>query len=176
MTSSRLWLGRVLTRRSGSKGSIRVERIDHIPDHAEAFDSLVKFYKQKRPPPDGKAKNGHHIDLTADSDDEGDALNAAEGGSQVQKELDDPVELASGLPCACCCACACLVAHGTAEEAVLALVDFPKQVVVALAVAVKYMKGQHLSDSYVSILIVRFWAGECFPASIFFRQGAFSMR
>ncbi len=30
----------------------------------------------------------------------------------------------------------------SAEEAVLALVDFPKQIVIALAVAVKYMKGQ----------------------------------
>lgn len=29
----------------------------------------------------------------------------------------------------------------SAEEAVLALVDFPKQVVVALSVAVQYMKG-----------------------------------
>jgi hypothetical protein len=29
-----------------------------------------------------------------------------------------------------------------AEEAILALVDFPKQVVVALCIAVKYMKSE----------------------------------
>jgi len=56
----------------------------------------------------------------------------------------------------------------TAKEAVLALVDFPKQIVVALCVAVKYMKSVFVP---LPRLIFSIQIGGRFQTSIIFRKG-----
>lgn len=76
-------------------------------------------------------------------DDDG-VVEDLPGGSQANVVVD-PINLASGLPCKLRrleWLSIDLKLIRIAEEAVLAIVDFPKQVVVALAVIIQYMKGQ----------------------------------
>ncbi|KAK4686072.1 DNA mismatch repair protein MSH3, partial [Tremellales sp. Uapishka_1] len=109
---------------TSSSNSVRVERIDKISPYDPAFDYLTRFYKKP-----AAAKSSREIDLTEDSDEE---AGPSEDGDMKEKD-EDLLGLAAGLP---------------SEEAVLALVDFPKQVVVALAVAVKYMKDFGLENAF----------------------------
>jgi DNA mismatch repair protein MSH3 len=107
--------------------SVRVERIDKIPDFETALDHLTKFYSAPR-----SLKSGE-IDMTGDSDEE----------QSKESEIDaNPMDLAAGLPSESAYQHVLIFA---AEAAVLALVDFPKQVVVALSVAVRYMKCEVVS-------------------------------
>lgn len=75
---------------------------------------------------------------------DGAGSDSDKGDGSDGKEVD-PVGLAAGLPCELHrsnCASAPRADLDLAEEAVLALVDFPKQVAVALSVAVTYMTGE----------------------------------
>ena len=94
--------------------------------------------------------SAEEIDMTATGEDD-EFWDGAQGTSGILtrsngKRGDDSIELAAGLPGLL----PLLFQRITlltntiipAEEAVLALVDFPKQIVVVLAVAVKYMKGE----------------------------------
>ncbi|BEJ16126.1 hypothetical protein CspHIS471_0507310 [Cutaneotrichosporon sp. HIS471] len=88
--------------------TVRVERAD-VPEYSEAFDFLAEFYKSK-----GLGKEQEPIRLT-DAED-WDVLMREDGDGE---HVEDPIRVARGLP-----------------HAVLALVDFPKQVVVALAIEI----------------------------------------
>lgn len=145
--------------RTSASSKIRIERIDKILPYNKAFDFITKFYSQTGKSDKGKGKEkvtnlSDEIDLTG-SDDEmllddetGEKMEELPGGSQANAVVD-PINLASGLPCE-------LikprkrkaVADGKAEEAVLAIVDFPKQVVVAFSIIIQYMKGQLYSIDY----------------------------
>jgi hypothetical protein len=59
-------------------------------------------------------------------------------------------------------------AEQSANEAILALVDFPKQIVQALSTAVNHMKGLSLISI---VLITRFRIGECIQESLNVHQG-----
>lgn len=102
-----------ITGDSRSATAVRVEHITKVPSYNEAFDSLTAFYKQNR-------RNGKTpIDMTEDGEHQSDDSAMGDGEEPV-----DSSGLASGLP---------------DEEAVLALVDFPRQVVIAFAMSVTYM-------------------------------------
>lgn len=125
---------RHITDTSRSAAAVRVERVD-VPEYSEAFDSLTEFYRQKSTGK-GKGKEKEPIDLTAE---EGGDVPMHEDGEGEEGDDDDPIGLARGLPRELVAPIPKLTAG---EEAVLALVDFPKQVVVALAMCVRYMKGE----------------------------------
>lgn len=94
------------------------------------------------------------IDLTGDSEeDEGD-LALDEDMLPVSASQASVDDVRMGLAAGLTCEQLSLAELRVAEEAVLALVDFPKQIVVALAVAIKYMKSGSmrwsLADSQLS--------------------------
>lgn len=131
-----------------------------MPKFSEAFEQLTQFYAG---PDDSsmakkiagtKSQNraertgGGEIDLTM-SDNGEDEVEDESADETVESALNereqDPVGLAAGLPCELLLPWRTSdpgPADSAAEEAVLALVDFPKQVVVALSVAVTYMTGE----------------------------------
>lgn len=109
-----------LTSASQNAATVRVERVAHVPAYNKAFDDLTKFYQGKT-----------EIDLTGDEDGD---VPMAEG--QPEEKQVNAIGLAAGLPGGCAQPPS---VNPPDEEAVLALVDFPKQVVIALAMAVKYM-------------------------------------
>ncbi|WWC60269.1 uncharacterized protein I303_102837 [Kwoniella dejecticola CBS 10117] len=123
----------------GSNNAVRTERITKIPLYDEAFDYLTEFYSSKARAKNrarSKRKANEQIDLTMSDDDE--EVTDTNGYAEPSQNGLDPVDngqmgLATGLD---------------STEAVLALVDFPKQVVVALAVAVQYMKTFGLQDAF----------------------------
>ncbi|KAK8861547.1 hypothetical protein IAR55_002369 [Kwoniella newhampshirensis] len=131
--------------KTGTMCTIRVERIEMITTYDKALDYLTRFYNRKSGTSMRSAANGasmQHVDLTAMSDDEdaedmqGDSASG-NGPSHLEetaesKELDE-LALATGLD---------------AGEAVIALVDFPKQIVIALAIAVKHMKAFKLENAF----------------------------
>ncbi|WVF67166.1 hypothetical protein IAT40_001912 [Kwoniella sp. CBS 6097] len=124
--------------KNGTSSSVRIERLDNIQTYDEAFENLTSFYKDRGRKLVKKAgkKNGiEQVDLTLDSDGEMEVDNQ---DGQVEMPEDgtaekDEMGLAGGLDSA---------------EAILALVDFPKQVVVALSVAVEYMKTFGLENAF----------------------------
>ncbi|KLT38917.1 hypothetical protein CC85DRAFT_289044 [Cutaneotrichosporon oleaginosum] len=108
---------------SSSPGeTVRTERVS-VQDYSEAFKYLTEFYKNK-----GKDKERGPIDLTEEEDGD---IFMHEKNQQERRE--DHIGLARGLP---------------REDAVLALVDFPKQVVVALAMCVQYMTTFNLQNVF----------------------------
>ena len=131
-----------------------------MPKYSEAFEQLTQFYagpddssmakkiagtkSQNRAERTGDGE----IDLTM-SDNGADEVEDESANETVESALiereQDPVGLAAGLPCELLLPWRTSdpgPADSAAEEAVLALVDFPKQVVVALSVAVTYMTGE----------------------------------
>ncbi|KAL7423908.1 Mismatch repair protein msh3 [Cryptotrichosporon argae] len=106
---------------------VRVERVADVPKFSKAFDHLTEFWKRKGA--DGAAD---HVDLTHDSDNDVD-MDAPPGSQNTANDPIDPIDIAAGVP---------------AEEAILALVDFPRQVVVALAMLVKYMTDFGLQNAF----------------------------
>lgn len=106
-----------MTGASRSATAVRVERIQDTMDYNAAFDYLTKFYKGKDEPME--------IDLTGD-----------EPPSRESTQVADNLDVTTGLPGGLL-----IEVHLTfsEEDAVLALVDFPKQIVVALAVVIKYL-------------------------------------
>nr|XP_031862964.1 uncharacterized protein CI109_001439 [Kwoniella shandongensis]KAA5530036.1 hypothetical protein CI109_001439 [Kwoniella shandongensis] len=135
------------TTKTGSSGTVRVERIESIMTYDKALDYLTKFYNRKNTispkTPGTYGKASQHVDLTSISDGEEEMASPvptieAEHDIGSEKDRDgepnvDEMALASGLE---------------AGEAVLALVDFPKQIVIALAIAVKYMKAFKLENAF----------------------------
>jgi DNA mismatch repair protein MSH3 len=139
--------------RTSSSNAIRVERIDDIPDFDSAFAHLTKFYKQKRSTMGTNGRGDGEIDMTEDSDE--DSGTAEDKVSKEEQNINtDPMDLAAGLPGEHPFARHRPSLPHVAEEAVLALVDFPKQVVVALSTAVKYMKSERLHSSQDRMLTV----------------------
>ena len=136
-----------------------MERIDKIASYNSAFDFLTKFYNRPGKRPKLNEIDSTEIDLTADSDVVGD--NARSNGEQVDGANNngdipgehgekDPIDLAAGLPGEGLALFAGNRVDAPAEEAVLALVEFPKQIVVALCIAVKYMKSELQSRAQTS--------------------------
>ncbi|GFZ42602.1 MutS protein homolog 3 [Saitozyma sp. JCM 24511] len=127
--------------RTSASSSVRIERIDKIPAYDAAFDYLTIFYNRKAKPAAkrtlGGRRDAEEIDMTGDSDEEQVSviaqMESATGETSNGGDDTSPMGLAAGLP---------------SEEAVLALVDFPKQVVVALSMAVKYMKSFGLENAF----------------------------
>ncbi|WRT65670.1 uncharacterized protein IL334_002615 [Kwoniella shivajii] len=122
--------------RTGSSITVRIERIENIHSYDEAFDYLTRFYSGKKDKKKVREKRDEQIDLTL-SDDELDGAVQNGDSHDLQGETktvqEDDMQLAAGLDSA---------------EAVLALVDFPKQVVVALSIAVRYMKTFGLQNAF----------------------------
>ncbi|WVQ64881.1 uncharacterized protein L199_003050 [Kwoniella botswanensis] len=130
---------------TGSGNTIRTEMIEQILPYDQAFDYLTQFYSVEpsaRLSKTEKKQNGNdHIDLTLS--DDGDQEMDVDVPNGHPKSDDIPIgintpdkdgnDLAAGLD---------------SSEAVLALVDFPKQVVVALSVAVQYMKTFGLQNAF----------------------------
>ncbi|OCF34115.1 DNA mismatch repair protein MSH3 [Kwoniella heveanensis BCC8398] len=124
--------------KTGSNSSVRIERLDRIQSYNDAFENLTSFYQVGRR---GSGKNTRRknaiepVDLTMDSDEdmETDAADGHVGKTTDSSAEAEGIGLASGLDPA---------------EAVLALVDFPKQVVVALSMAVNYMKTFGLENAF----------------------------
>lgn len=111
--------------------------------------------------------------MTADSD-EGLESSAMDERPSIVHELDqagnegglDAVNLAAGVTCQSVDRQQ-IRADSAADEAVLALVDFPKQVVIALSVAVNYMKGEQADECNADS---RFRFAKCFQASLFLHK------
>ncbi|WVR03855.1 hypothetical protein IAU60_000852 [Kwoniella sp. DSM 27419] len=121
-----------------ASAAVRIERIEKVPPFDEALKYMTDFYKRGENKA-GKARTGKtdavdQLDLTLDSDEETtlDGIPTATeiGASHVER---DEMALATGLDTA---------------EAILALVDFPKQVVVSLAVVLRYMKAFGLENAF----------------------------
>ncbi|WVQ79017.1 hypothetical protein IAT38_001109 [Cryptococcus sp. DSM 104549] len=115
--------------RTSGKNTVRVERIENVPTYDAAFDQLTKFYKAR-----GKGKvvdkpgDQSGSAIVIDDEDEPSGQDGTQLSGGAGEGTGDSVGLAAGL--------------GTGldpGEAVLALVDFPKQIVIVLAVAVHYM-------------------------------------
>nr|XP_019050346.1 DNA mismatch repair protein MSH3 [Kwoniella bestiolae CBS 10118]OCF29276.1 DNA mismatch repair protein MSH3 [Kwoniella bestiolae CBS 10118] len=125
---------------SGSGNTVRTERIEQILLYDQAFDYLTQFYsgkKQAKNEARSKKKANEQIDLTMSDDEEIQEIN--EDPSNGRSQNGDVQHGADGND---------LAAGVDSSEAVLALVDFPKQVVVALSIAVQYMKTFGLQDAF----------------------------
>ncbi|WWD05762.1 hypothetical protein V865_003845 [Kwoniella europaea PYCC6329] len=130
---------------NGSGNTIRTEMIEQILPYDQAFDYLTQFYSVEpsaRLSKTEKKQNGNdHIDLTLSDDEDREMdVDVPKGhpkSDDIPNGIDTPdkdgTDLAAGLD---------------SSEAVLALVDFPKQVVVALSVAVQYMKTFGLQNAF----------------------------
>ncbi|WWC87833.1 uncharacterized protein L201_002726 [Kwoniella dendrophila CBS 6074] len=131
---------------SGTNAAVRTERISTTRSYDQAFDYLSEFYGGK-PRPKRKAKTKRkdtgQIDLTfsdeemAEPERTEDSENFEEPARHTaetnQTTEENDIGLATGLDSA---------------EAILALVDFPKQVVIALCTAIQYMKTFGLQDAF----------------------------
>ncbi|ORX33699.1 muts domain V-domain-containing protein [Kockovaella imperatae] len=114
---------KVLTHFSGhskaSSASIRVERFPDVPKYGKAFNDLTKFYHSQ-------TRAGETVDLTKDDVD----MNGSEGEDDLEATAHaGDVDMNDG---------------GT----ILELVDFPKQVVIALHLAVQHMKTFGLENAF----------------------------
>ncbi|ORY24383.1 muts domain V-domain-containing protein [Naematelia encephala] len=132
--------------KTSASSSVRIERIAKIDTYDASFDYLTKFYQSKpklkpsRPRLSEKDSNQiDQVDLSGVDEDEQEPrrVSVEDDNDQVaETEKGDPPDsmgLAAGLP---------------SEEAILALVDFPKQIVIALALTVKYMKTFGLENAF----------------------------
>ena len=148
--------------------SVRIERIDTVPTYNTAFDHLTKFYNRQTARPRLRDLDSNEIDLTGDSDDDVNENGNQKTDHASSSKEPDTIGLAAGLPGE--------FSHDRslltiAEAAVLALIEFPKQVVVALSVVVKYMKSNSESSSSRAIIDSSLWARKRFQAPLIVRQG-----
>ncbi|OXG15057.1 DNA mismatch repair protein MSH3 [Cryptococcus neoformans Ze90-1] len=115
------------------RNAVRIERIDDIPEYHAAFDFLTNFYHDK----------GYKA-TTSKRDENDEQHLMIEGNKQRSLQpklsqdeadtlLDDEIYLASGV---------------SSSKAILTLVDFPKQVVISMAVAIRYMKRFGLENAF----------------------------
>ena len=124
------------------EASVRIERVKTTPTYDTAFDHLTNFYKRRKISHDRDVNAV--VDLTGEDDE-----STGVRDERMEQDNDDEedgdggmIQRASGLPC---------MRHSTtwvladcpANEAILALVDFPKQIVQALSTAVTHMKGRY---------------------------------
>ncbi|WWC68667.1 uncharacterized protein I206_102599 [Kwoniella pini CBS 10737] len=125
----------------GSANPVRTERITKLLEYNDAFDYLTQFYDgkvQSKKNIELKRKHNDRIDLTL-SDNEEDTVNTnghtgvETNGRDLSGMEKEGLSLVDGLDSA---------------EAILALVDFPKQVVVAFTIAVQYMKTFGLQNAF----------------------------
>ena len=102
--------------RTGTRGGVRVERVDNVTTYSAAFDYLTKFYSRKSARKDATRKDDDSDDiaLTGESyDDQHDGLNDGQTKGHEDVEMDeveaeppasaadervDPIGLAAGLP------------------------------------------------------------------------------
>ncbi|TYJ59150.1 hypothetical protein B9479_000139 [Cryptococcus floricola] len=103
--------------------SVRVEHLEETPDYDESFDFLTSFYHQnsKNGAPSAQQTYATANILSGDSPQE-----------VTEVEIGDAVPLAAGIN------------HGSA---ILKIVDFPRRIVIALAIVIRHMKGFGLENA-----------------------------
>lgn len=115
------------------RNAVRIERIDNIPEYDAAFDFLTNFYhckEHKATVSKGDVNDERHL-MTEGNKQWSLQPKLSQDGADIS--LDEEIYLASGV---------------SSSKAILTLVDFPKQVVISMAVAIRYMKRFGLENAF----------------------------
>ncbi|KIR32664.1 DNA mismatch repair protein MSH3 [Cryptococcus deuterogattii MMRL2647] len=115
--------------------AVRIERIDDIPEYDAAFDFLTNFFhdKEHRNITSKGDENDERHPMTEGNEQWSLQRKLRQGGADTSLEMDEKIYLAAGV---------------SSSKAILTLVDFPKQVVISMAVAIQYMKKFGLGNAF----------------------------
>ncbi|WVQ74512.1 hypothetical protein IAR50_004113 [Cryptococcus sp. DSM 104548] len=111
--------------KTGGTTSVRVEWLEDIPDYDDSFDHLTNFYNQKQKDGASTARAAGQVDATPNTS--GNVNQGSNGGG-----AGNTLPLAAGID---------------DESAILQLIDFPRHIVIALAIVVRHLKNFGLENA-----------------------------